>query len=215
MTSSTRPRGSATAPQTATRWAPTELGGSAQPGRSASGPAPEFERPITTLESEHTRGYEEGLAAGLERGRADERERLEPVRNALEAALDEVREGRPAWLDNLTRNVQTLAVAVARQVIQQELKADPSSVHDLVANALSRFPVDETLTIRLNPADLSALSASALEGQADPAAGREIRWRPDPQIDRGSCVVEGPQRMVDGRVDKALFRIYHALMNDD
>ena len=214
MNSSTRPRVRPTvAKEQATRWAPAELSTPAELRTAAAGSAPID--PVPTLESVRAEAYAQGLAEGLERGREQARAQIETGMQALESAAEALGESQPEWLDTIERNIQTLAIAVARQVIQQEIKANPDQIRDVVANALSRFPVEESLTIRLNPGDLSLLSAGTLEGRGDPAAGRDIRWRPDDNIDPGSCVVEGPQRLVDGRVDKALLRIYHAMTSHD
>ena len=42
-------------------------------------------------------------------------------------------------------------------------------------------------------------------------AGREVRWIPDASIGRGGCVVEGPERIVDGRLESALERVYRRI----
>ena len=114
-------------------------------------------------------------------------------------------------------SLYALAVAIARQVIGRELASDADAVRTLVTRAVAEFSVDEPLTIRLNPVDLSLISAHSLEDRAEDAlaAGHTVRWRPDPKIEQGGCVVEGPERLVDGRVDKALLRIYHELATND
>jgi flagellar biosynthesis/type III secretory pathway protein FliH len=64
--------------------------------------------------------------------------------------------------------------------------------------------------VRVNPLDLSNISG-ALPGEDDRApvtAGREVRWIPDASIGCGGCVVEGPERIVDGRIEAALERVY-------
>jgi flagellar biosynthesis/type III secretory pathway protein FliH len=38
-----------------------------------------------------------------------------------------------------------------------------------------------------------------------------MSWVPDARIARGGCVVEGRERIVDGRVDSALERVYRRL----
>ena len=61
---------------------------------------------------------------------------------------------------------------------------------------------------------LNALgSVNAIE--ADPLRGitgdREARWLPDASIAPGGCVVEGRERIIDGRIDTALERVYRRL----
>lgn len=198
----------------AQRWAPAELH-----QESAERPTGGTESPLAAGAAERDPVAEaraEAYAEGLADGQRMEAERMAPTVSALHQAIAEVRGSTPAWMDNLEKNLLTLAVAVARQVVGRELASDPDAVRQLVTRALGRFPVEESLTIRLHPSDLSRISAASVESPgSDPAAGRDVRWRADAHIAEGSCVVEGPERMVDGRVDKALLRIYQALVTDD
>jgi len=53
---------------------------------------------------------------------------------------------------------------------------------------------------------------SAASGEAGMISGRrDVSWMADPRIARGGCLVEGSQRIVDGRVDTALERAYRRM----
>jgi flagellar biosynthesis/type III secretory pathway protein FliH len=84
----------------------------------------------------------------------------------------------------------------------------------LVRRALTEFPVDQSVRIRVNPVDLSILSAAS--GDAGKITGsREASWMADPRVTRGGCLVEGRERIVDGRVDTALERAYRRMAQVD
>ena len=83
---------------------------------------------------------------------------------------------------------------------------------DLVRRAVGQFPVGEELTIRLNPQDLTLLSDVSAEGS--PTGRNDTRWIADPLIEPGGCVVEGPDSVVDGRLDRALERVYRSLTDE-
>ncbi len=111
------------------------------------------------------------------------------------------------------RNLHALAVAIARGIVQRELAVEPELVGTLVRRAVDLLPLDNTLEIRLHPEDL------ALFGPAAPSLlpeGRtlEVQWVPDPSLERGSFVIESPQRLVDGRTDVALRSLYERLEHD-
>jgi flagellar assembly protein FliH len=162
------------------------------------------------LESAIQDAYERGLEDGRNEGAAAERNRLDRAVGAVEAAGAAFRERQPVWLEAIHKNMVALAVGVARAVIGRELKGQPEDVASLVQRAVTEFPLAVPLRIRLNPADLSAIS-SPLSGEGV-TAGREVRWVPDPSIAPGGCFVEGPESLVDGRVDKALENIYDKLV---
>jgi len=135
---------------------------------------------------------------------------------AAESAVDQIRLSREAWNAVLHDNLVTLATAMARQIVERELRQDPATFQELARKAVAGFPADEPLRIRLHPADLLLLAGD--EGDVDPAAvklgDRFVRWIPDEEIIPGGCIVEGPDRIVDGRVDEALQRIYWTLVDD-
>jgi flagellar assembly protein FliH len=119
-------------------------------------------------------------------------------------------------LSVVEENLSALAVAIARQIIGRELRGDADAIADMVRRALVEFPIDQPLRVRLSPQDLSTIaSLSTRSGDAVPIApGRDLRWLADPLLEPGSCVVEGKERIVDGRADRALERIYRRLTGD-
>ena len=89
-----------------------------------------------------------------------------------------------------------------------------SVVLGIVTRAVQEFGLDQPLSIRVNPGDLESLQ-SVERGDGDMmvtiTTGREVRWVSDARIEPGGCVVEGRERIVDGRVDTGLERLYRRL----
>jgi flagellar biosynthesis/type III secretory pathway protein FliH len=101
-------------------------------------------------------------AAGIEEGyrRGEETER--PGCTVLlprEAALAEIRETESQWVDARPRRTSPpLAVAVARQILDREVRGSTAAFGELVRRALAEFPLDERVRIRLHPSDLATIS---------------------------------------------------------
>ena len=167
----------------------------------------EFERRIAEA-------YQRGFTEGRLEGEIAEGARLRSSVRAAEEALEELRMGEMRWTGTIEENVCALAVIVARQVIGRELADDSQPVVELVRSALAEFPIDQPMRIRVNPSDLSSISRSTSDGR-DPLLAltrdRDARWLPDAAIAPGGCIVEGRERIIDGRVDVALERIYRRL----
>lgn len=197
------------------RWTPGVLKNEPEPDETRPTTPPPARAPdaAEAIETAHQRGYQEGLEDGLSEGRRAERSELSTARTTLEAVAADLAERREEWLETFEENVSALAVTVARQIIGHELEANRDVVAHLVRRALAGFPTGQTLVIRLNPEDLALLTeATASEGGEAPVApGRDVRWIADPRIQPGGCVVEGPERVVDGRIDRALERLYRSL----
>jgi flagellar biosynthesis/type III secretory pathway protein FliH len=168
--------------------------------------AAEVERRVAEARAQ---GYEEGRRAGEEAEGA----RLRAAVAVAEEALDAVRQGEMRWTGAIEENVCALAVAVARQVIARELQEDAQVVVELVRRALAEFPVDQPVRIRVNPQDLASLESygSGDNPMLGTTRGHDSRWVADARIAPGGCIVEGRERIVDGRVDTALERIYRRL----
>ena len=158
--------------------------------------------------------YLRGLNEGRDQGEQGERARLRSAMMATESALDDVRAGEERWLANLEENVAALAVAVAQQVVAREVASTNNVVLGIVTRAVQEFSLDQPITIRVNPGDLASLQ-SIDRGDDDAMAAvtsdREVRWLHDARIEPGGCVVEGRERIVDGRVDTCLERLYRRL----
>jgi flagellar biosynthesis/type III secretory pathway protein FliH len=164
-------------------------------------------------EEEMEAAYRRGRVEGEQAAHARARREVEGVLMALRRALSQIQESRESWDQRLEENLVALATAMARQIIERELKGDAASFRALVRKAAATFPLDHALRIRLHPADLALLSGANDEGEPaeGDTEGRVARWLTDEDIVPGGCVVEGPDRIVDGRVDEALKRIYWSL----
>ncbi|MDQ6827236.1 MAG: FliH/SctL family protein [Gemmatimonadota bacterium] len=157
--------------------------------------------------------YGRGFEDGRREGETGESARTRNAVKATERALDEIRAGETKWAGMIEENISALSIAIARQIVGRELNMDGEAIADLVRRALTEFPIDQPVRIRVNPLDLSAITtANGPDGQPLAVSpGRELRWQADASIAPGGCVVEGRDRIVDGRVDTALERLYRRL----
>ncbi len=153
--------------------------------------------------------YARGRADGERAARTQAETTVASALAALTVAVDSVRTHEARWTANAEENIAALAVVVARHLVQREVEADAMIVRDLVQRALSNFPIDQLITVRLHPDDVASCGVLLTPD----AAGRvrDIRWMPDSHITRGGCLVEGRERIIDGRVDTSLERAYRTI----
>ncbi len=158
--------------------------------------------------------YALGFQQGREEGERAERARLGPAVRAAEEAVQAINERDERWTGAIEENLVTLALGIARHLLDREIDADPLFVEGIVAKALETFPVDQPVQIRVHPDDLSLIRAMRNE-RPNAAYGRTeetTTWVGDAMIARGGCVVEGRDRIVDGRVETALERVYRRIV---
>ncbi len=151
--------------------------------------------------------FEAGYAEGLRDGVAQSNDHLRPAVLALNGVVRALDARRAEILGDRQRDLQALALAVARRIVQREVEVDPALLSGWIARAIELLPHDLQVDVRLNGADLEALGA--LREQVVPAdAGVALHWIVDPEIERAGFVVQSPQRLVDGRLDVALRSLY-------
>lgn len=164
-------------------------------------------------ELQHAEAFRRGRdeATSTERARADER-----CRTALQAVarvaahLESIAE---EFARDRERDLQGMAVAMARKILQHELTTAPERVGELVTRAIELMPLDHTLDVRLNPDDLATLG-STLEALTPPGRKVLLQWIGDARIECGGFIVESPQRIIDGRADVALRALYERFDHD-
>jgi len=212
----TASRHSPSNPLGAVQWNPEELeldgapfGGTPQ---MYSGVTPNEAAQLAPLQQALDDAFAQGFEAGREAGAAAERARLESAHAAAISLLVELREREARWTDRIEENVCALAVAVGRQLFEGELQSATTHTAALVRRALAEFPLDQPVAIRVNPSDLATITATAVADGNQLSVNRaDSQWVPDARVAPGGCVIEGRDRIVDGRVDTALERIYRRL----
>lgn len=152
--------------------------------------------------------YARGRADGERAARATLEQSLHAALAMLAQAADSVNVHEARWVSNVEENIAALAVSVARHIVQREIRVDPGFVATLVAHALAQYPVEQEISIRVNPEDLATCRAVI---DADNGGARTLRWIGDASIERGGCLTEGRERIIDGRVDTALERMYRTI----
>jgi flagellar assembly protein FliH len=158
--------------------------------------------------------FARGMLQGREQGEQAERTRLRGAVTAAESALDDVRAGEARWLANIEENISAIAIAVAQQIVTREVTTSSEIVIEIATRAVQEFGLDQALIIKMNPGDLESIQSAerlASGEMNDATKGREVRWAGDARIEPGGCVVEGRERIVDGRVDTGLERLYRRL----
>jgi flagellar assembly protein FliH len=147
-------------------------------------------------------GYAEGRAQGLQVGETQTR----GAAQALHAALVELH----ALRDQLTRDVERDAVALAldlaAKIVAGALDVQPERILDVVAGALRRVADRRRIAVLVDPADLDVVAGVLGELRAA-AGGIELcEVQADRRVGRGGAIVRTAESEVDATVATALER---------
>ena len=160
-------------------------------------------------------GYARGLADGERRARSQAQAQITSAMALVSEVGGQMREVASLAPSILEENIAALAVIVARQIVAREVSLDRELVADLVRRALTEFPIEQSVRIRVHPLDLALLTIDDGTELAPITTNRDASWLADPRVARGGCLVEGRDRIVDGRVDTALERAYRRMAEID
>jgi flagellar assembly protein FliH len=196
----------------AATWALTDLGPSTVSGTRSGA---NMSAPSATPE-ERARLIAEGYASGLADGQRKAAElaeaRVAESLTVIEKLTTQLNAAATLAPTILEENIAAISVIVARQIVGREVTTTPEIVADLVRRALTEFPIDQAVRIRVHPVDLSLLTVAGSAPGTQPITGtREASWLADARVGRGGCLIEGRDRIVDGRIDAALERAYHRM----
>ncbi|TVR64200.1 MAG: hypothetical protein EA422_07385 [Gemmatimonadales bacterium] len=167
-------------------------------------------------EASHQEGFDEGYRQGLEDGTREVETLHAQIMElaGLVRQMEEVVREREASVEE---RVRVLALAVARVLMEREVKAEPAEVTRILRRALAHFPPDAPLEIRMNPRDLSALVQPVAGEEEAPSMGPEsaFRWQAAPELGPGEIIIDAPERILDGRVIPILERIWEEWHGND
>jgi len=160
-------------------------------------------RPLTAQQIEELQaqareeGFAQGRREGLEAGRKEILARVHELEGLMQVLA------RP--LEQLDEQVEQelvhLALAVARQLIRRELKADPGQVLAVVREAMATLPIAaRNVRLHLHPEDAALIRDTLSLSEV------EQGWKviEDPLLTRGGCKVSSDSSQIDATVERRL-----------
>lgn len=156
--------------------------------------------------------YREAFEQGLEEGRAAGREEVRQQVERIAGLFYDL--ARPfEQLDaEVERELLTLAMALARQIVRRELKAEPTQIIGIIREAIAALPVAaREVRVHLHPED----AALVRELLAEPGAERAWSVVEDPVVARGGCRVASENSTIDAQVEARLGAAIAAALGDE
>jgi flagellar assembly protein FliH len=164
---------------------------------------------LVDLQAEaYKEAFEQGLAEGREAGRAQVRAQVEQLAGMFYDLAKPFEE-----LDaDVERELLTLAMALARQIVRRELRADPTQIIGIIREAIAALPVAaRDVRVHLHPED------AAVVRQHLAPTENERAWAiiEDPVMARGGCQVTTATSRVDSRLETRLGAMLSELLGNE
>ena len=149
-------------------------------------------------------GFKKGYQEGLEKAQRELAQRVADQQQRAKRMEDLLRSLHTPFeqLDEQVENeVAALAIALARQIVRREFKAEPGEIVPVVREAINALPVAARHPqVHLHPED------GAFLRQALSLSGEHEHWKliDDPTLTRGDCRVITENSRIDATVESRL-----------
>ncbi len=152
---------------------------------------------------------QDGFKRGYEEGQHAAREEIEQLKQRLENVLRALEKPLQAIDDQVRAELVALALAVARQILRREIKADPNHLIGLIREAVKQLPSQtQSLVIHLNPEDAETIRKTIHE------VDDKQHWRviDDPGLHQGECQIHTETSFIDAGIDALIARLSAELL---
>jgi flagellar assembly protein FliH len=164
---------------------------------------------LADLQAEaHAEAFAQGLAEGREAGRGEVRAQVEK----LAGMFYDLAKPFEALNAEVERELLTLAMALARQIVRRELKTDPTQIIGIIRDAIAALPVAaREVRVHLHPEDAAVVRQNLAPTESERA------WTiiEDPVMARGGCQITTTTSRIDARLETRLAAILSELMGTE
>jgi flagellar assembly protein FliH len=164
---------------------------------------------LADLQAEaYQEAFEQGLTEGREAGRLEVRAQIE----RLAAMFHDLARPFEILDQDVERELLSLAMALARQIVRRELKADPTQIIGIIRDAIAALPVAaRDVRVHLHPEDAAIVAQHLAPTQSQRA------WTivEDPVMARGGCQITSATSRIDARLETRLAAILSELLGTE
>jgi flagellar assembly protein FliH len=159
-------------------------------------------------EEAYKEAFQQGLAEGREAGRVEIRAQVE----RLSGMFYDLAKPFEVLDAEVERELLTLAMALARQIVRRELKSDPTQIIGIIREAIAALPVAaRDVRVHLHPED----AAIVAENLAPTMSDRAWTIVEDPVMARGGCQVTTVTSRIDARLETRLGAVLSELLGTE
>lgn len=97
-------------------------------------------------------------------------------------------------------SIVTLALDLAKNIVQESLKENKSVVVTQARKALQALHGADSVVIRINPVDLDALELAQSTLLADPMQMPKVKLESDYTVEEGGCIMESQLGTIDAQI---------------
>lgn len=157
-----------------------------------------------SLDEIETQAYIRGFNKGEKAGFESAAEKIESLRRMLDEAVEALRHARNRIQRDTEREILELVLAVAGRVVGHEVQTNREVIVAVVREALQKAENQETVVIKMNPADIDFLDRLRLPLSSLSQNSDGLRIEADDSVGIGGCLIETDGGDIDARIESRL-----------
>jgi flagellar assembly protein FliH len=164
---------------------------------------------LVDLQAEaHKEAFQQGLEEGRQAGRGEIRAQVE----RLAGMFHDLAKPFEVLDAEVERELLTLAMALARQIVRRELKTDPTQIIGIIREAIAALPVAaRDVRVRLHPEDATVVRDNLAPTESE----RAWTMIEDPVMARGGCQITTSTSRIDARLETRLGSMLSELLGTE
>jgi flagellar assembly protein FliH len=156
------------------------------------------------------RAHDEGFVAGTDQANREMSDMMSTMRNLVDMARVE----RHKLIESAEPELVRLAVGLAERILHQQIALDRGVVVEMAKVAIARLIDRESVTVRVNPADLERMRQHR-DDFLNASDIKHLRIIEDQRVDRGGVLVETDGGTIDARIGTQLNEAKRVLHVED
>ena len=162
------------------------------------------------VDAAREQAHSEGFSAGTDQANRDMSDMMATMHNLVDMARVE----RHKLIESAEPELVRLAMGIAERILHQQIALDRGVVIEMAKVAIARLVDRESVTVRVNPADLERMRQHRDEF-LNASDIRHLRFVEDQRVDRGGVVVETDGGTIDARISTQLNEAKRVLHIED
>jgi len=156
--------------------------------------------------------YDEGFQKGRQEGKVSGKSEIEYQGKLFTQMLDSLSHPLEQLDNNVEQQLVSLSLAIAKQLVRREFKADPGEIIGVVHEALAVLPVgSQDVKVCLNPDDANLMREAILQTESD----RNWSLVDDPGLMRGDCRILTKVSQIEATLEKRLTAVAAQLLGGE
>jgi flagellar assembly protein FliH len=152
--------------------------------------AAEQER-IQAIEQQLQSQFETAIQQGFEQGYQEAKTNLDRASSEFEEIIQNIHRSKEELLLEIEPQITSIALEVARKILQRESKLDSNLILEQVKSAIKKVTIrGGLLEVSINPEDIQ--HQTELESALDKMLDKEVRliFKEDSSVSQGSCIID-------------------------